>query len=181
MEFQKTPLAGLTVVVPRRFEDARGFFAETFHAAKFAAAGLPTAFVQFNTARSVRGTLRGLHYQYPNPQGKLVGCQAGRIFDVGVDLRQGSPTFGRWFGLELSADNGLLLYVPEGFAHGYVALTETTDVNYAVTALYEPKGQLGVAWNDPAIGVAWPVAEPLLAEKDRRLPRLADLDNPFHV
>ncbi len=181
MEFRSTPIPGVAVVVPRRFEDERGFFAETFQAERFAEAGLPRQFVQFNVARSKQGVLRGLHYQYPHPQGKLVTCQTGRIYDVAVDLRRRSPTYGKWFALEMSDDNGLQLYVPEGCAHGYVALSETADVTYAVTALYEPKGQLGVAWDDPAIGIPWPVTTPVLAEKDRRWPRLAELDSPFSI
>lgn len=181
MEFRATPIAGVTVIVPRRYEDERGFFAETFQAERFAAAGLPTRFVQFNVARSKQGVLRGLHYQFPNPQGKLVTCQTGRIYDVAVDLRRGSPTYGKWFGIELSADTGWQLYVPVGCAHGYVVLSEQSDVTYAVTALYEPKGQLGIAWDDPAIGIPWPVSAPLLSEKDRHWPRLAEFDSPFQV
>ncbi len=167
------------VIAPRRFDDARGFFMETYHAGKFAAAGLTPQFVQFNHARSVKHTLRGLHFQFPNPQAKLVRCLTGRVFDVTVDLRRGAATYGRWFGLELSADNGLELFIPEGFAHGYLVLSETADVEYAVNALYEPKGQLGIAWNDPDVAVAWPSATPLLSPKDQLLPRLRDLDNPF--
>ncbi|NLI78233.1 MAG: dTDP-4-dehydrorhamnose 3,5-epimerase [Candidatus Riflebacteria bacterium] len=179
MDFRPTPLPGVMVIAPRRFDDARGFFMETYHAGKFAAAGLTPRFVQFNHARSVQHTLRGLHFQFPNPQAKLVRCLTGRVFDVTVDLRRGAATYGRWFGLELSADNGLELFIPEGFAHGYLVLSDTADVEYAVNSLYEPKGQLGIAWNDPDVAVAWPAAAPLLSTKDQLLPRLRDLDNPF--
>lgn len=160
--------------------DERGFFMETYKRSEFAANGLPNLFVQANHSRSVRGVLRGLHYQRnPRPQGKLVMALHGRIFDVAVDIRHGSPTYGRWVGEELSADNGRMLYVPVGFAHGFCVLSEEADVLYLVTDEYARDLDRGILWNDPEIGIAWPIAEPILSPKDARLPRLREADNDF--
>jgi dTDP-4-dehydrorhamnose 3,5-epimerase len=170
----RTSLPGVLRLEPRVFSDDRGFFLETFNAAKFREAGLPQEFVQDNHSRSKRGVLRGLHYQEPNPQGKLVRCTRGRVWDVAVDIRKSSPTFGKWFGLELSESNNVMLWVPAGFAHGFCALSDDTDVLYKCTALYDPASDRGIAWNDPDIGIDWPVADPLLSPKDAQAPRLRD-------
>ena len=174
MKFVETSLPGVLIVEPKVWGDDRGFFMEVYHAARFAAGGISDPFVQDNHSRSSRAVLRGLHYQEPNPQGKLVRAVGGTIFDVAVDIRRGSPTFGKWVGVELSADNKLQLWVPPGFAHGFCVTSETADVVYKCTALYEPSSDRGVRWNDPAIGIAWPPLEPLLSPKDAAAPLLAD-------
>jgi dTDP-4-dehydrorhamnose 3,5-epimerase len=168
-----TPLPGVLVVTPRVFGDARGFFLETFHLEKYAKAGIPGPFVQDNWSHSSRNTLRGLHFQNPNAQGKLVSCTRGAVFDVAVDVRVGSPHFGKWFGLELSPENKKQLWIPPGFAHGFVALTDDADFLYKCTALYAPDCEHSVLWNDPAIGIDWPTREPLLSKKDLEAPVLA--------
>ncbi len=175
MNIIETALPGVLVIEPRVFGDERGFFMETFHAEKFAAAGLPCAFVQDNHSRSARGILRGLHYQLTRPQGKLVRVIHGEVFDVAVDLRQASPTFGKWTGTELSAQNKRQLWVPPGFAHGFYVLSEFADFHYKCTALYSPQTERAVVWNDPDIGIAWPLSEqPRLSGKDAAAPRLQD-------
>lgn len=181
MVFRFHPLAlpGLIQVEPPAFEDRRGVFMEAYKHSEFVAQGIP-AFVQDNLSWSVRGTLRGLHYQkHPKAQGKLVTVLAGEIFDVGVDLREGSPTFKRWIGVTLSSQNRLMLYVPEGFAHGFCVLSEEAAVLYKVTAEYAPELDTGICWNDPELSVRWPVADPLLSEKDARLPTLAQAGVDF--
>lgn len=175
MRFRPTPLEGVLLVEPEVFSDPRGFFMETYHAPKFAAGGIDAPFVQDNHSGSVRNTLRGLHYQLERPQGKLVRVVAGAVFDVAVDLRKGSPTFGRWHGLELSADNRLQLWIPPGFAHGFCVLSDTAEVIYKCTDVYVPGAERTLRWDDPDIRIAWPVAEPLLSEKDARAPGLKDL------
>jgi dTDP-4-dehydrorhamnose 3,5-epimerase len=182
MSFRFFPLEipGIVLIEETRRGDARGFFAETFKESAFRDAGIPGPFVQDNHSRSSRGVLRGLHYQLPpRPQGKLVRIVTGEVFDVAVDLRKGSPTFGRWTGIHLSGENGRSLWVPPGFAHGYVVLSETADFTYKVTAEFDPALDRGVRWDDPAIGVEWPMDAPVLSERDLRLPLLADADNPF--
>ena len=169
----KTPLEGVLLIEPRVFSDDRGFFLETWNAPRFAEAGIPQSFVQDNQSRSKQGVLRGLHYQEPDPQGKLVRCTRGAIFDVAVDIRSGSPTFGRWFGARLDEDNLNMLWIPSGFAHGFCALTDDTDVLYKCTALYDPQKENSILWNDPEIGIDWPVPTPLLSAKDAAAPRLA--------
>ncbi|MDP6140279.1 MAG: dTDP-4-dehydrorhamnose 3,5-epimerase [Arenicellales bacterium] len=171
----ETPLAGVVIVEPRVFEDQRGFFMESFNADDFAQAGLPTVFVQDNHSRSSRGVLRGLHYQYPGWQGKLVRVLAGEIFDVVVDIHQQSATFGQWFGITLSAVNHKQLYVPPGYAHGFCVLSEVSEMAYKCTALYQPAADACVLWNDPQIGIDWPIADPILSAKDTAAPRLAEL------
>jgi len=168
-------LPGVMLVQPRMFPDARGYFAESYHAEKYAQAGISKPFVQDNYSFSRKGVLRGLHSQVRQPQGKLVFAVQGEIFDVAVDVRRGSPTFGRWEAHVLSSTNGHQLYVPEGFVHGFVVLSETALVMYKCTALYNPQDEQGVAWNDPDIGIAWPVDHPVLGPKDTNLPRLRDL------
>jgi dTDP-4-dehydrorhamnose 3,5-epimerase len=171
----ETTLPGVMLVEPRVFGDARGYFFESYHAARYEEAGIPTNFVQDNLSRSVKGTLRGLHFQDPHPQGKLVYCVRGAVFDVAVDIRRGSPHFGKWFGAELSEENHRQMWVPAGFAHGFCVLSESADFFYKCTDLYHGDCDRGVAWDDPDIGVKWPVESPLLSDKDRRLPRLRDL------
>jgi dTDP-4-dehydrorhamnose 3,5-epimerase len=182
MSFRFTPLAlpGVVLVEPTRRRDERGFFAETYRASAFAAAGIADPFVQDNHTRSVRGTLRGLHYQLPpRAQGKLIQVVSGEVFDVAVDLRRGSPTYGRWLGQRLSGEEGALLWIPPGFAHGYQVLSEGAELSYKVTAEFDGTLDRGVRWDDPAIGIEWPGRDPLLSAKDRALPPLAAAENPF--
>lgn len=172
--FQELEIPGVMRIEAQRFEDARGFFMETYKASPFAAHGIP-AFVQDNYSHSVRGVLRGLHYQQqPKAQGKLVSALTGRIFDVAVDIRPDSPTYRRWVGEELSRENGHMLYIPPGFAHGFCVLSEEADVVYKVTEEYAPELDRGIMWNDPQIGIRWPVSEPILSPKDAQLPSLEE-------
>ena len=171
----QTSLPGVVIVEPRVFDDERGFFMESFNARDFADAGLPTTFVQDNHSRSTRGVLRGLHYQYPAWQGKLVRALVGEIFDVAVDIRRGSPHFGEWFGLTLSAENRKQLYAPPGFAHGFCVLSDVSEMAYKCTSLYAPADDAAVLWNDPNIGIEWPIKDPILSQKDAAAPALADL------
>jgi dTDP-4-dehydrorhamnose 3,5-epimerase len=168
-------LPGVQLIQPRAFADPRGFFTETHHAAKYAEAGLNRTFVQDNFSFSTRHVLRGLHSQRRQPQGKLVFVVQGEIFDVAVDIRVGSPTFGQWEGHLLSGNNHHQLFVPEGFAHGFVVLSDTASVMYKCTALYDGTDEQGVRWNDPDIAIDWPVASPVLSDKDRILPALAEI------
>ncbi|WNG36024.1 dTDP-4-dehydrorhamnose 3,5-epimerase [Archangium minus] len=174
MNVIKTELPGVLILEPKRFGDDRGFFMEMFHAKRYAEAGIPGPFVQDNFSRSVKGTLRGLHFQEPNAQGKLVQVLAGAVYDVAVDVRRGSPTFGKWVGVELSADNRRQLWVPEGFAHGFCVISESADFHYKCTDVYTPAAERGIAWNDPDLGIPWPVTSPLLSPKDAAAPRLKD-------
>jgi dTDP-4-dehydrorhamnose 3,5-epimerase len=169
MNVIETALPGVLVLEPRLFGDARGFFLESWNARAFAqATGLDTHFVQDNHSRSRRGVLRGLHYQIRQPQGKLVRVVRGAVFDVAVDLRRSSPTFGRWFGVALTEDNHRQLWVPPGFGHGFLVLSESADVLYKATDYYAPEHERSLLWNDPAVGVEWPLAgmEPVLSAKD---------------
>lgn len=180
MRVIETELPGLLVIEPDIFEDHRGQFLETWRDGR--GPRLPP-FVQDNLSRSHRGVLRGLHFQHPNPQGKLVTVVQGEVFDVAVDVRRGGPTFGRWWGTRLSSDDYRQLWIPEGFAHGFVALSEEAIVSYKCSAFYSPGDDRTLRWDDPDIGIEWPVSEPLLSEKDRRAPRLEDLDDselPLH-
>lgn len=176
MNIIETSLSGVLIIEPQVFGDARGFFMETWNAADFAAAGLELAFVQDNHSRSQRGVLRGLHFQNPGPQGKLVRVTKGAVFDVAVDLRQSSPTFGQWTGIELSADNKRMFWVPQGFAHGFLTLENDTDFLYKCTAPYAPQSEHTLAWDDPTVGIQWPDIgmAPLVSEKDARGASLAD-------
>jgi dTDP-4-dehydrorhamnose 3,5-epimerase len=177
MHVHPTPLDGLLLIEPRVFSDARGYFLECFQRARFAAHGLPVDWAQDNLSRSARGTLRGLHYQRHHPQGKLVYVTRGAVFDVAVDLRRSSPTFGRWHGVELSDENHRLLYVPPGFAHGFCVLTDTADFAYKCTALYDPSDERTLLWNDPDVGIAWPDITPrILSQKDQQGVPLRDAD-----
>jgi dTDP-4-dehydrorhamnose 3,5-epimerase len=162
------------LVEPDVFRDARGFFMESWHADKYRSAGLPGEFVQDNHSRSSRGVLRGLHYQLEHPQGKLVRAATGEVFDVAVDIRRGSPRFGKWVGVLLSAQNHRQLYVPPGFAHGFCALSEQADVLYKCTVPYAPGDEYGIAWNDPDLAIAWPSQDYRLSDKDGHYPMLRD-------
>lgn len=176
MTVRETSLPGVLVVEPRVFGDARGFFVERYQAGRYAEAGIPATFVQDNHSRSTRGTLRGLHFQRCHPQGKLVEAIRGRIWDIAVDVRPGSPTFGQWEGVTLTEDSHRQLWVPPGFAHGFCVLSDEADVLYKCTDVYRPDDEGGVRWDDPDLGIEWPLDEaPLLSVKDRSLPSLADL------
>jgi dTDP-4-dehydrorhamnose 3,5-epimerase len=170
MNVIETDLPGVLCVEPRRFRDARGYFFETFRRDRYEALGLPGDFVQDNVSVSERGVLRGLHFQNPRPQGKLISILQGEIYDVAVDIRVGSPTFLKWTGMTLSAENGRQLMIPEGFAHGFVVTSESATVLYKCTDFYQPDCEASLAWNDPAIGIVWPVDEPVLSDKDREAP-----------
>ena len=175
MKFLPTELPEVIVIEPDVFRDDRGFFLETYHAQKYADAGIPGPFVQDNQSRSVRGTLRGMHAQDRRPQGKLIRVLQGEIFDVAVDIRRGSPTFRRWMSVILSADNFRQCYVPPGFAHGFVVTSDHAEVEYKCTDLYDPGGELRILWNDPEIGIRWPISQPLVSPKDAAGQRLADV------
>ncbi len=179
MPFHFHPLAipEVILVEPERFGDSRGFFMETYQYETFAAKGITPRFLQDNHSRSTQGVLRGLHYQKdPFAQGKLLKVVIGEIFDVAVDIRRGSPTFGQWVGERLSAENGRLLYVPPGFAHGFCVLSDTADLLYKATNYYKPETDRGIIWNDPQIGIEWPITNPTLSAKDVKLPPLAQAD-----
>ncbi|MBN2807945.1 MAG: dTDP-4-dehydrorhamnose 3,5-epimerase [Deltaproteobacteria bacterium] len=174
MEFISAEIAGVSLIKPDIFRDQRGFFMETFHRGKYADAGIGYDFVQDNMSRSARGTVRGLHYQLQQPQGKLVFVLQGEIFDVAVDIRRGSPSFGRWLGFHLSADNRQQLFLPPGLAHGFMVLSESAEVYYKCTDLYLPGDEYGLLWNDPEIGIEWPRHDGvILSEKDLSLPAMA--------
>ena len=175
MRFFPKELPGVVVVEPDVHRDPRGYFLETFHAEKYAAAGIPPVFVQDNHSSSVRHTLRGLHMQVRKPQGKLVRVTEGEIWDVAVDVRPGSPTFGRWTAEILSATNFRQLYIPPGCAHGFCVLSEAAEVQYKCTELYDPVDEIGIAFDDPTLAIAWPVRQPLLSDRDRRHGGLADV------
>lgn len=175
MKLIRTELPECVVVEPAVHGDARGFFYESFHAQKFGEAGLDLRFVQTNVSRSARGVLRGLHYQWPNPQGKLVSVLEGEVYDVAVDIRAGSPRFGQWAAVVLSAENKRHFWIPEGFAHGFAVLSEHATFIYQCTALYDRETDASVRWNDADIAVDWPVGQPLLSEKDMKAPFLADV------
>jgi dTDP-4-dehydrorhamnose 3,5-epimerase len=179
-QFKQLHIPEIVLIEPRRFGDDRGFFAELYKRSEFAAHGISHSFVQDNRSFSLRGVLRGLHYQEPpRAQGKLIMALTGEIFDVAVDIRQGSPTYGRWVGVTLSADNMRMLYVPMGFAHGFCVLSPGADVLYKVTEEYAPDLDQGIAWNDPEIGIEWPISQPILSPRDAQLPLLRDASNSF--
>jgi dTDP-4-dehydrorhamnose 3,5-epimerase len=174
MKITETSLPGVLLIEPKVFGDDRGFFLEMYHARRYSEAGLPATFVQDNLSRSVKGTLRGLHFQEPNAQGKLVQALMGSVYDVAVDIRRGSPTFGKWLGLELSAENKRQLWIPPGFAHGFCVTSESADFFYKCTALYSPDTQHCIAWDDPDLAIPWPISQPLVSPKDSKAPRLAE-------
>ncbi len=175
LKCNETSLPGVFMIEPMVFEDDRGFFMETYHMGKYSEAGIDRPFVQDNLSHSKRFTLRGLHYQLNHPQGKLVYVITGEILDIAVDIRRGSPTFGRWTETVLSAENRRQLYVPEDFAHGFCVLSETADVMYKCTDLYAPGDDHGILWSDPTLDIEWPVENPILSEKDGKNPALKDV------
>ncbi len=175
MKFEETTLPGVVLVEPDVYRDDRGFFLEFFHERRYAEAGIEARFVQDNHSRSMKGTLRGLHLQHPHAQAKLVRVLSGSVFDVAVDVRVGSPHFGRWVGFELTAESQHQLWVPAGFAHGFAVTSDTADFEYKCTDFYAPDCELVVRWDDPAIGIEWPIDAPTLSTRDAGAPLLADL------
>ncbi len=175
MRVQDTALSGVLIIEPKIFGDARGFFLETYNQERYREAGIDLDFVQDNLSFSRRGTLRGLHFQNPQAQGKLVYVLEGEVFDVAVDIRKDSPTFGKWLGVTLSSENKRQFYVPPGFAHGFCVTSETALFAYKCTDLYAPEHEGIVLWCDEDLGIDWPTSEPVLSEKDRRAPRLRDI------
>jgi dTDP-4-dehydrorhamnose 3,5-epimerase len=175
MNVKKTGLAGLLLIEPRCFRDERGFFLETFAKPRYRDAGIADDFVQENHSRSRKGILRGLHFQVRRPQAQLVTVMHGTVFDVAVDLRRGSETFGHWFGAELSDEGACQMYMPPGFAHGFCVLSEVADLHYMVSRIYDHSDEGGLLWSDPDVGIRWPIERPLVSERDARYPRLADL------
>jgi len=179
MNFRQTNIDGVVIIEPKVFGDERGFFMETFRRDLFRTQGIDAEFVQWNHSMSVRGTLRGLHYQAEKPQGKLVRAIQGEIFDVAVDIRFGSPTFGKWVAEVLSASNKKQLFVPAGFAHGFCVTSATAEVIYACTDYYHPQSEKGIIWNDADLSIPWPVAKPILSGKDGLYPRLSEISRDF--
>lgn len=176
MNVIETRLDGVRILEPRVFADDRGFFMETFNRSRFSEHDLPLEWAQDNHSRSTRGVIRGLHYQLPSPQGKLVRAARGTVYDVAVDIRRGSPTFGEWVGVELSDENGRQLWIPPDFAHGFCVVSEIADVIYKCTTVWSGPDDRGIRWDDPTIGIDWPTTEPVLSEKDRRAPFLEDAE-----
>jgi len=177
VKFLPVSIPGLILIEPLVYEDSRGVFMELYRHELFRDAGIDAGFVQDNFARSTAGVLRGLHYQHPHGQGKLVFVPRGKIFDVAVDIRRGSPTFGQWYGCELSEENHRQFWIPEGFAHGYCVLSDSADVMYKCTDYYHPECEGTLLWNDPDIGIEWPVRKPLVSEKDVAGMRLKDVES----
>ena len=175
MNILRTDLDGVLVLEPKVFSDDRGFFLETYHRIKYRGLGITVEFVQDNLSFSHKGTLRGLHYQHPHGQAKLVQVLEGHVFDVAVDVRKESKNFGRWVGVHLSSENKRQVYIPDGFAHGFCVLSETALFLYKCSDLYAPECERGVLWSDPDIGIEWPIKEPILSEKDAVYPRLRDI------
>jgi dTDP-4-dehydrorhamnose 3,5-epimerase len=179
-DFKRLEIPDVVLIEPAVFEDDRGFFMETYRQKEFEKICIAQVFVQDNHSRSKKGVLRGLHYQKePVAQGKLVRCIRGVIFDVAVDLRQGSPTFGKWIGTTLSEENRHILWIPRGFAHGYVALEDNTEVFYKTDNLYSVQHERGIIWNDPEINIRWPVSSPIVSQKDTTYPKLREMDHNF--
>ena len=174
MEVVQTPIQGVTLIKPKVWGDARGYFVETWQQARYAAAGIDLPFVQDNHSMSTRGILRGLHYQKTRPQGKLVYVSLGSVFDVAVDIRHGSPTFGKWFGVELSQQNQWQMWVAPGLAHGFVVTSDIAHFHYKCTDYYCPEDEASIRWNDPVVGIDWPLAEPQLSAKDSVAPSWAE-------
>lgn len=177
MKIEETVIPEVKLIEPRVFEDNRGYFYEAFRESVLLEGGIEARFVQDNVSKSVRNTLRGLHYQIANPQAKLVQCLHGKIMDVAVDIRRGSPTFGNYVAAELSSQNKQLLFIPEGFAHGFLVLSDEAVVSYKCSDYYNAAGERGIKWNDPEIGINWNIENPVLSEKDARLPLLSELKN----
>ena len=176
MQVTTTDIPGLLLIEPDVFRDPRGFFLETYHARRYADAGIPDSFVQDNYSQSMKGTLRGLHYQEPHAQGKLVMVTEGVVYDVVVDIRKGSPSFGRWYGTQLSAENQHQVYVPPGCAHGFCVTSDRASFLYKCTDYYAPSAERGIIWNDPALAIPWPVTTPILSAKDRAYKPLAEME-----
>lgn len=178
MQITDTDIDGVLIIEPTVFEDDRGFFLESFNKAQFEeATGVVREWVQDNHSGSTRGVIRGLHFQNPSPQGKLITCSLGTIWDVAVDLRVSSDTFGRWVGIELSSESHRQVWIPEGLAHGFLTLSESAEVMYKTTAFYEPSCDRSLRWNDPDLGIEWPITgDPLLSAKDREAPLLGEID-----
>lgn len=174
IKFTESKLSGLWIIEPPAFRDSRGYFLELYHASKYEPACAGAQFVQDNYSHSLKGTLRGLHYQLKNPQAKLVTAISGEIFDVVVDIRKGSPMFGEWYGTTLSSKNRKQLYIPEGFAHGFCVLSESADVLYKCTDFYVPEDDHGILWSDTELNIQWPISDPTLSEKDQSLPSLTE-------
>jgi len=181
MKFEKTEIPGVILVEPDVYGDVRGFFLETYHLRKYRDGGIPGPFIQDNHSCSAQGVVRGLHAQREHPQGKLVRVIEGEIFDVAVDVRRGSPRFARWVGVTLSADNHKQIYVPPGFVHGFAVISPVAQVEYKCTDFYHPGDQMTVRWDDPEIGIHWPVDEPILSEKDKNAPTLEELMDSLPV
>ena len=181
MEFRQLSIADVILIKPSIFEDHRGFFMESYHIDKFNSGGIKCNFVQDNHARSVYNTLRGLHFQVKYPQAKLLRCVKGTVFDVAVDIRQDSPSYGQWVGEELSEDNKYQLFIPQGFAHGYYVMSETVEISYKCSEIYHPEDEQGIIWNDPEIGIDWPGLDPILSEKDQTLPLLRNLHESYNA
>ncbi len=178
--FKKLSIPEVILITPEIFSDSRGYFSETYKYSDFVKAGIKEYFIQDNYSFSYKGVLRGLHYQKnPDAQAKLVQCLKGKIFDVVVDIRKNSPDYSKWVGIELSEENRLMLYVPSGFAHGFVVISETAEVLYKCTREYSPLNDRGIIWNDPDIDIEWPISEPILSEKDKKHPYLKEADNNF--
>jgi dTDP-4-dehydrorhamnose 3,5-epimerase len=175
MQVSAAPLEGLLVIETKLWRDARGAFVETYHQERYRDAGIGAAFVQDNFSWSQANVLRGLHYQLSRPQGKLVMVVEGRVFDVAVDIRKGSPTFGQWHGVELSAENGRQLYIPPGYAHGYCVLSDRAGFMYRCTDYYNPSDERGIRWNDPQLAIDWPAVNPLVSQKDQAYKTLAEM------
>ena len=179
MRVIETKLPGVAIIESTVFEDARGFFMESYNQRVYTEHGISDLFVQDNHSRSVRGTLRGLHYQAGVGQAKLVRVVVGAVYDVAVDVRWGSPTFGQWVSVELSAENRRQLYIPVGYAHGFCVISDVADFLYKVTSYYSPPDERGIAWDDPDLAIDWPIAAPILSERDRHHPRLAEAGRDF--
>ena len=177
MKVIETKLPGVLIIEPKVFGDARGFFKETFQAERYQEAGIEYEFVQDNHSRSQKGVLRGLHFQITKPQGKLVSCSQGAVFDVAVDVNPESATFGQYVGIELTEDNHHQFWVPPGYAHGFCVLTDTADFQYKCTDYYDPSDEGGLIWNDSDVAIDWPMDQPLLSDKDAKLPTLKELAN----
>lgn len=175
MRFSTTDIGGLVIIEPDVHRDDRGFFVESYHAEKYRNGGVDAVFVQDNQSKSAKNTLRGLHGQWRHPQGKLIRVIEGTIYDVALDIRRGSPTFGRHMAVTLSAESFMQFYVPPGFAHGFCVLTDIAQIEYKCTDFYRPEDEFSLAWNDPELGIPWPVSDPILSERDRGAPSLADL------
>lgn len=174
MNFQPGGIPGLVVVEPRVFRDDRGFFFEPYHAPRYKAGGIEVDFVQDNHSFSTRGVLRGLHFQKSPGQAKLVRCARGRIWDVAVDIREGSPTFGKWWGMELDSEHHRQLFIPVGFAHGFCVLSDEAEVMYKCSSVYDPATEAGVRWDDPEIAVGWPLSDPIISARDQQAPSLKE-------